>query len=57
MFGIAPEKAAAMGYDALKLVATAMQQAGSMKKAVVRDQIAATRGYQGATTIWQSDWE
>ena len=55
MFGIAPDKAAAMGYDALKLVATAMRRAGSMDKAVVRDQIAATRGYQGATTIWQYD--
>ena len=55
MYGIAPDKAAAMGYDALKLVATAMRRAGTVEKVAVRDQIAATKGYEGATSIWRYD--
>ena len=55
MYGISPDKAAAMGYDALKLVATAMRRAGTAQKDVLRDEIAATRGYEGATSVWQYD--
>ena len=55
MYGISPDKAAAMGYDALKLVATAMRRAGTAQKDALRDEIAATKGYEGATSIWQYD--
>ena len=55
MFGIAPDGAAAMGYDALKLVATAMRRAGSLEKEAIRDELGATRGYKGATSILSYD--
>ena len=55
MFGITPDGLAAMGYDALRLVATAMRRAGAADKAAVRDQIAATRGYKGATSLLSYD--
>jgi branched-chain amino acid transport system substrate-binding protein len=55
MFGIAPDGGAAMGYDALKLVATAMRRAGSLDKEAIRDELAATRGYKGATSILSYD--
>jgi len=55
MFGIVPDGPAAMGYDAVKLVATAMRRAGSVDKAAVRDELAATRGYKGATMLLSYD--
>lgn len=55
MFGIVPDGAAAMGYDAVKLVATAMRRAGSVEKTAVRDKLAATRGYKGATSLLSCD--
>ena len=55
MFGIAPDGRAAMGYDALRLVVTAMRRTGSLAPAAVRDQIAATRGYKGATSLLSYD--
>jgi len=51
MFGETPDAAAAIGYDALKLVATAIRRAGSTDKESIRDQLAATRRYDGATYI------
>lgn len=51
MFGISPDGPAAMGYDAVKLVATAMRRANSFDKTAIRDELAATRGYKGATSI------
>ena len=45
----------AMGYDALRLVGTEMRRAGAADKAAVRDQIAATRGYKGATSLLSYD--
>jgi len=51
MFGIVPDGAAAMGYDAVKLVATAMRRAGSLKNTAIRDELVATRGYKGATSL------
>jgi branched-chain amino acid transport system substrate-binding protein len=51
MFGITPDACAAVGYDALRLVATAIRRAGSVDKEAIRDQLAATRGYEGATCI------
>jgi branched-chain amino acid transport system substrate-binding protein len=55
MFGISPDMNAAMGYDALKLVATAIRRAGSVDKEAIRDQLAATQGYKGATCIQSYD--
>jgi len=55
MFGIAPDGPAAMGYDAVKLVATAMRRSGSLKNTAIRDELAATRGYKGATSIASYD--
>ena len=55
MFGIKPDGAAALGYDAVRLVVTAMRRAGEAKAATIRDQIAATRNYRGATTILEFD--
>jgi len=55
MFGVTPDSVAAIGYDALKLVATAIRRAGSVDKEAIRDQLAATRGYEGATCIRHYD--
>jgi len=55
MFGSLPDSSAAMGYDALRLVATAMRRAGSIDKVAVRDELAATRNYRGATQIIRFD--
>jgi len=51
MFGISPDGPAAMGYDAVKLVATAMRRANSSETTAIRDELAATHGYKGATSI------
>jgi len=55
MFGITPDGATAMGYDAVKLVATAMRRAGSLDKTAIRDELASTRGYKGATSLLSYD--
>jgi len=55
MFGIVPDSAAALGYDALKLVATAMRRVDSVEPMAVRNELAATRGYKGATTLLNYD--
>jgi branched-chain amino acid transport system substrate-binding protein len=55
MFGMDPDSGSAMGYDALKLVVTAIRRAGSVDKKAIRDQIAATSGYKGATYIQNYD--
>ena len=44
-----PEANAALGYDALKIFAAAVQRAGSLDRKAIRDQIAATSGYQGVS--------
>jgi len=51
LFGIPPNGLAALGYDALRLVATAMRRANSTAPQAVRDAIAATRDYKGATSL------
>jgi hypothetical protein len=43
------------GYDALKLVATAIRRAGSVDRKAIRDQLVDTRGYEGATRIHSYD--
>jgi branched-chain amino acid transport system substrate-binding protein len=44
-----PEANAALGYDALKIFAAAVQRAGSVDRKAIRDQIAATSAYQGVS--------
>lgn len=44
-----PEATAALGYDALHIFADAARRAGSVDKKAVRDQIAATKDYQGVS--------
>lgn len=49
-YGRLPENAfAALGYDALKLVADAIKRAGATDGAKIRDALAATKGFQGVT--------
>jgi branched-chain amino acid transport system substrate-binding protein len=55
MFGMTPDSNSAIGYDAFKLVATAIRRAGSVDKEAIRDQLAATSGYSGATYIERYD--
>ena len=51
MFGVVPDGGAALGYDALRLVVQAMQRAGDLTPIAIRDQLAATMNYSGATFI------
>ncbi len=51
MFGIAPDGGGALGYDALRLVIQAMRRAEELTPMAIRDKIAATRDYSGATFI------
>ena len=49
-YGLPPESAfAALGYDAVGLLADAIRRAGSAAPARLRDALAATRGYPGVT--------
>ncbi len=49
-YGRAPENAfAALGYDTLKLVADAVERAGSAEPTRIRDALAATKGFEGVT--------
>lgn len=49
-YGRAPENAfAALGYDALNLVARAIERAGSAEPKAIRDALAREAGYDGAT--------
>jgi branched-chain amino acid transport system substrate-binding protein len=44
-----PEATAALGYDALKIIVAAIQRAGSTERPAMRDQIAATKNYEGVS--------
>jgi branched-chain amino acid transport system substrate-binding protein len=44
-----PEATAALGYDALHIFANAARRAGSLDRKAIRDQIAATKDYQGVS--------
>ena len=46
---------AAMGYDAMKLVATAIRRAGTDDPTLIRNELAATADYLGATSIGRYD--
>ncbi|MYE91215.1 ABC transporter substrate-binding protein [Candidatus Poribacteria bacterium] len=51
MFGVVPDGGAALGYDALRLVVQAMRRANDLTPIAIRDQLAATMNYSGATFI------
>ena len=51
MFGIAPDWPASLGYDAVRLVVQAMRRADDLSSEAIRDQIAATKDYSGASLI------
>jgi branched-chain amino acid transport system substrate-binding protein len=44
-----PEATAALGYDAMKILAQAMTRAGSLDKKKIRDEIAKTENYDGVS--------
>jgi branched-chain amino acid transport system substrate-binding protein len=48
-YGALPDTFSALGYDAARLLADAIQQAGSSDSQAVRDAIAKTAGFQGVT--------
>lgn len=51
-YGVPPENAfAALGYDAMGLVADAISRAGSADSAAVQEALAATKGYEGVTGL------
>ena len=51
MFGMLPDGGAALGYDALRLVVEAMRRVDNLTPVAIRDQLAATMNYSGATFI------
>ena len=55
LFGSPPDGIAASGYDAMRLLARAIETAGSLEPVAVRDAFAAVSGYKGATTISHYD--
>ena len=55
LFGSPPDGIAASGYDAMRLLAHAIETAGSLDPVAVRDAFAAVTDYKGATTISHYD--
>ena len=55
LFGSPPDGIAASGYDAMRLLARAIETAGSLDRVAVRDAFAGVSGYKGATTISHYD--
>ena len=55
LFGGPPDGIAASGYDAMRLLARAIETAGSLDRVAVRDAFAAVNDYKGATTISHYD--
>lgn len=55
LYGSPPDGIAASGYDAMRLLARAIETAGSLDRVAVRDAFAAVNGYKGATTISHYD--
>ncbi len=51
MFNETPDGGAALGYDAVRLLVQAMRRAPDLTPMAIRDQIAATSNYSGATLI------
>ena len=50
-YGKNPDANAALGYDALRILAEAITRAGSLDRKAIRDQIAATKNFQGVTGV------
>ena len=50
-YGHNPDANAALGYDALYIFANAAKKAGSLDRKLIRDNIAATRDYQGVSGV------
>ncbi len=48
-YGRNPEANAALGYDSLQILVAAIRKAGSLDRKAIRDNIAATRDYQGVS--------
>ena len=48
-YGSVPDTFAALGYDAAKLLADAIQRAGSPERQAIRDALAKTSGFEGVT--------
>ena len=55
IFKVAPAGGAALGYDGVRLVVQAMRRADDLTSTTIRDQLAATMSYSGATFI--SDYD
>lgn len=55
LFGSPPDGIAASGYDAMRLLARAIEKTGSLDPMAVRDAFAKVNGYKGATTISHYD--
>ncbi len=55
LFGSPPDGIAASGYDAMRLLARAIEKTGSLDPMAVRDAFAKVSGYKGATTISHYD--
>ena len=55
MFGTAPDGIAASGYDAMLLLANAIETANSTDPVAIRDALAATKDFQGSTYISHYD--
>lgn len=55
LFGSPPDGIAASGYDAMRLLARAIEKTGSLDPIAVRDAFAKVNGYKGATTISHYD--
>ena len=54
-FGTAPDGIASSGYDAMLLLANAIEQANSTDPMAIRDALAATKAFQGSTYISHYD--
>ena len=55
LFGSPPDGIAASGYDAMRLLARAIETGGSLDRVAVRDAFAKVSDYKGATTISHYD--
>ena len=55
LYGSPPDGIAASGYDAMRLLARAIETAGSLEPVAVRDAFAKVKDYKGATSISHYD--
>lgn len=54
-YGMAPDGAASLGYDAVRILVQAMQRASDLSGAAIREQVAATMDYSGAAMLSKFD--